>query len=65
MCIQSPPPIHFWEITNKGGTRINVYMLSQWLIHKGFGLYRMGTKRTSSNEVFHNDDGVLKVHDEY
>ena len=37
--------------------------LKYFLIAKGFGLFQIAPQRTSAKDIFHNDNGVLWIHD--
>jgi hypothetical protein len=58
-----PQENHFWD-KPKETLKINEFRLRKFLESHRFGLYQMGDKRTSSKEVFKNDSGILKIHNE-
>ena len=59
---QSTTKRYFWNPT-KNGLVINEYLLKKFLSKEGFGQFQFTQDRTARKTIFHNDDGVLKVHD--
>jgi len=55
----------FWKQSGKEGQTITIsaMRLKYFLIAKGFGLFQLDPKRTSAKDIFHNDNGVLRIHD--
>ena len=58
-----PQETYFWD-KPKETLSINEFRLRKFLESNHFGLYQMGDKRISSKEVFKNESGILKIHNE-
>ena len=52
----------FWQKT-KSGWSVHSYKLKHFLELYGFGQFQTNRERTSSKSLFHDDEGVLKIHD--
>ena len=65
MTMQRKPETYFWKVTGKETIKVNIslMLLRNFMIAKGFGLFQIDTKRTSAKDLFHNDEGVLRIHD--
>ena len=57
-----PKESFFWW-TPKKSLEINDFLLKKFLISHQFGRFQTSDKRTSKTVVFHNDKGILKIHD--
>lgn len=56
--------IPFWQLEGKR-VSISAYKLIQFLTHYNFGLFTADRSRTGMKTPFYNDDGVMKVVDEF
>jgi hypothetical protein len=54
----------FWTTTDKGKIQFNSRKTVKFLELYGWGYYQSHKKRTVKKELFHNDDGVLRTHNE-
>jgi len=56
-------PFWFVETTNKGDSvKFNSLKMSRFLKLNGWGYYKTHESRTAKNVLFHNDDGILRLH---
>jgi len=55
------PENHFWKKPQSTVT-ISAMRLTHFLTHHGFGLFQLDKKRTSGKDLFHNDNGILRIH---
>lgn len=57
-----PNTAPFWNRT-KSGWSVHSYRLKHFLELYGFGQFQTNKTRTSVKSLFHDDEGILKVHD--
>ena len=51
----------FW-VGSESKTKINDYLLRRFLTEEGFAQFQSTTKRISRKQIFHNNDGILELH---
>jgi hypothetical protein len=51
----------FW-VGSESKTKINDYLLRGFLTEEGFAQFQSTTKRISRKQIFHNNDGILELH---
>ena len=57
-------PFWYVETTNNGNKiKFNALRMSRFLKINGWGYYKTHESRTAKNELFHNDNGILRLHD--
>ena len=54
----------FWQPMKGGKVNLHNYLLRSFLEKYGFGQFATVKDRTSTKTLFHNDAGILKVHDQ-
>jgi hypothetical protein len=54
----------FWNPMKGRKVEIHNYKLRMFFSQYGFGQFSTIEDRTSAKSIFHNDNGILKVHDE-